>query len=159
MKTIKRLVAALLLLCLAVGLSGCGGGKDLKDTVLDRYNDVLQLVSKHALTLESKFQGKKISGKDAYVGSYTAEYENFDGEEWIFGGTGLERDGGVELTVTYTLRIDSGEASVIWDHSGSQYTLTNSKGESTHEITLGTGDNYIVLKGDNFTGSFDLEVK
>ena len=159
MKTIKRLAAALLLLCLALGLSGCGGGKNLKDTVLDRYNDVLQLVSKHALTLESKLQGKKTKGRDAYVGSYTAEYEDFDGEEWIFGGTGLDRDEGSELTVTYTLRIDSGEASVIWDHSGSQYTLTNSKGESTHEITLGTGDNYIVLKGEDFTGSFDLEVK
>ena len=159
MKTIKRLAAALLLLCLALGLSGCGEGKDLKDALLDRYSGVLQLVSKHALTLESKLQGKKTKGKDAYVGSYTAAYENFDGEEWIFGGTGLDRDEGSELTVTYTLRIDSGEASVIWDHSGSQYTLTNSKGESTHEITLGTGDNYIVLKGEDFTGSFDLEVK
>lgn len=155
MKIVKKLVVALLFLCLVSGLAGCG---NLKDRFLDGYNNLLQFSSKHALTKESELQGEKVNGADAYVGSYIAEYENFDGEEYFFGGTGLERDAS-ELTVTYTLKITSGSASIIWDHSGSQYTLTNIEGEGTHEVILGSGDNYIVLKGENFTGSLELEVK
>lgn len=156
MKTAKRLTITLLILCLVFGLAGCGG---LKDNILDGYNDLLQMTSKHALTKESDLKGEKTKGDDAYVGSYTAEYKNFFGEEYIFGGTGLERDAGNELTVTYTLKITSGSASIIWVHSGSQYTLTNVEGEDTKEVTLGSGDNYIVLKGEDFNGSLDLEVK
>ena len=156
MKTAKKLVAALLSLCLVLGLASCGSSKD---DLLDDYNDFLQFSSKHALTKESNLKGEKEKGDDAYVGSYTAEYEHFHGEEYIFGGTGLARDAGNELTVTYTLKITSGSASIIWDHSGSQYTLTDVEGEDTKEVTLGSGDNYIVLKGEDFTGSLELEVK
>ncbi len=158
MKMAKRVVAALLLLCVVLGLAGCGS-ENLKDNILNGYEHWLEFNSKHALTKESKLQGEKTKGEDAYVGSYAAEYENFDGEEYIYGGTGLERDAGNELTVTYTLKITSGSASIIWDHSGSQYTLTNAEGKDTKEVTLGSGDNYIILKGEDFTGSLELEVK
>lgn len=156
MKTAKKLVIVLLSLCLVLGLAGCGS---LKDGFLDGYNDLLQFTSRHALTKESDLQGEKAKGDDAYVGNYTAEYENFNGEEYIFGGTGLERKDGNELTVTYTLKITSGSASLNWIHSGSEYTLSNKESSDTTTVTLGSGDNYIVLKGENFTGSLELEVK
>ena len=157
MKTIIKSTVVLMLLCIALGYSGCGG-ENIKDTLLSGYQSFLQLTSKHALTKESELQGKKIKGGDAYVGSYTAAYEHFDGEEYIFGATGLERAAGNALTVTYTLKITSGSASVIWDHSGSRYALASVEGEGTHEVTLGTGDNYFVLKGEDFTGHLELEV-
>lgn len=158
MQTIKRLTAISLFLCLVLGLSGCGG-ENLKDKLLDGYNNFLQFSSRHALTKESKLQGKKTKGEDAYVGRYTAEYEDFDGKEYIFGATGLERETGNDLTAAYTLIITSGSASIVWIHSGSEYTITNSEGEDTFEITIGSGDNYIVLEGEGFTGSLELEVK
>ena len=122
MKTVKKLVAALLLTCFVLGLTGCGTG-NLKDHILDGYNQWLQFSSKHALTKENKLQGKKTKGEDAYVGSYSAGYEDFDGEEYIFGATGLEREKGNELTATYTLKIASGSASLVWIHGGSEYTI------------------------------------
>lgn len=158
MKTAKKLVAALLFTCLVLGLSGCGAG-NLKDNILDGYNQWLQFSSKHALTKENKLQGKKTKGEDAYVGSYSAGYEDFDGEEYIFGATGLEREKGNELTATYTLKITSGSASLVWIHSGSEYIITDTESEDTFEITIGSGDNYIVLKGEDFSGSLELEVK
>ena len=95
MKTAKNFVAALLLTCLALGLSGCGA-RNLKDNILDGYNQWLRFSSSHALTKENKLQGEKTKGEDAYVGSYSAGYEEFDGEEYIFGGTGLEREKGAD---------------------------------------------------------------
>ncbi len=156
MKTAKKLVIVLLSLCLVLGLVGC---RSLKDGFLDGYNDLLQFTSRYALTKESNLQGEKAKGDDAYVGKYTAEYESFNEEEYIFGGTGLERKDGNELTVTYTLKITSGSASLNWIHSGSEYTLSNEESSDTTTVTLGSGDNYIVLKGEDFTGSLELEVK
>ena len=158
MQTTKKLTAISLFLCLVLGLSGCGG-ENLKDKLLDGYNNFLQFSSRHALTKESKLQGKKTKGEDAYVGRYTAEYEDFDGKEYIFGATGLERETGNDLTAAYTLKISSGSATIAWIHSGSEYIITNSEGEDTFQITIGSGDNYIVLEGEGFTGSFELEVK
>ena len=158
MKTAKKFAAALLITCLILGLSGCGAG-NLKDNILHGYNQWLQFSSKHALTKENKLQGEKTEGEDAYVGSYTARYRDFDCEEYIFGATGLERETGNELTVVYTLEITSGSASLLWIHSGSEYTITDVEGEDTFEITIGSGDNYIVLKGEDFSGSLELEVK
>lgn len=158
MKIAKRLVTALLLFCLVSGLAGCRA-ENLKNNLIDKYNHWLQFASKHALTRENDLQGEKKKGADAYVGSYTAEYENFDGEEYIFGATGLEREAGNELTVTYKLKIISGSASIIWDHSGSEYTITDTESEDAFEITIGSGDNYIVLKGKDFSGKLELEVR
>ena len=158
MKTTKTHTIVPLLLCLILGLSGCGG-ENLKDNLLDGYNNFLQFSSRHALTNESKLQGKKIKGVDAYVGSYSAEYGGFDGKEYIFGATGLECVTGSDLTASYTLKITSGSASIVWIHSGSEYTIANSSGEDTFQITIGSGDNYIVLEGEDFTGSLELEVK
>ena len=158
MKTAKKLAALLLLTCLILGLSGCGA-VNLRDNILNGYNQWLQFSSKHALTNKNKLQGERKLGEDAYVGSYSAEYEDFDGEEYIFGGTGLERETGNELTAKYTLKITSGSASLLWIHSGSEYTITDSESEDTFEITIGSGDNYIVLKGEDFSGSLELEVK
>lgn len=62
MKTAKKLVAALLLTCLVLGLSGCGAG-NLKDNILDGYNQWLQFSSKHALAKENKLHGKKWKGR------------------------------------------------------------------------------------------------
>lgn len=156
MKTVKKLLAALLLTCLVLGFSGCVAG-NLKDNILDGYNQWLQVSSIHALT--NKLQGEKTEGEDAYVGSYTAGYENFDGEEYIFGATGLKRETGNELMGTYTLKITSGSASLVWIHSGGEYTIANTESEDTFEITIGSGDNYIVLKGEDFSGSLELEIK
>ena len=158
MKTAKKLAAALLLTCFVWGLSSCGA-ENLKDNILDGYNQWLQASSKHALTNENKLQGERKSGEDAYVGSYSATYEDFDGEEYIFGATALERETGNELTAAYTLKITSGSASLLWIHSGIEYTITDTESEDTFEITIGSGDNYIVLKGKDFSGSLELEVK
>ena len=58
MKTAKKLAAALLLTCFVWGLSSCGA-ENLKDNILDGYNQWLQASSKHALTNENKLHGER----------------------------------------------------------------------------------------------------
>lgn len=57
----------------------------------------MQSFSKYALTKEKNLQGEKDNGDDAYTGTYTATYDEFNWKELIFGGTALERENGNHL--------------------------------------------------------------
>lgn len=130
-----------------------------KDEMLDEYEDALHFFSKNALTNESDLQGEKEQGDDAYTGSYSADYKKYSDTEHIFGATGLKRENGNTLHVTYTIEIESGEVQLNWLHSGSVYTLADEAGSGTIELTIESGDNYISLEGKDFTGSLSLKVE
>lgn len=158
MKTMKILTAALLSLCLVFAITGCSGD-NAKDSMINSFNDMLQHFSKYALTEEKDLQGDKMKGEDTYTGSYFAEYEKFNGTEYLFGGTGLERKNGDDLTVTYVLTVDSGIAKLYWLDKDEKKIIADTSDTDTYSVTLNTGDNYLVLDGDNFCGSLQVTVE
>ena len=158
MKKIKILTAALLSLCLVFTITGCSGD-NLKDSVINGFNDMLQHFSKYALTDEKDLQGDKTKGEDTYTGSYTADYEDFNDKEYIFGGTTLERDKGSELTVTYELTVDSGTAKLYWLDKGEEKMIADTSKNGTYSVTLDEGDNYLTLEGNDFCGSLQVVVE
>ena len=162
MKKSRVIMSVMLVLCLNFCVTGCGTNHDkgsLKDNLIDGWDSWMQSFSKHALTKEKELQGEKDKGDDEYTGAYTASYDEFNGKEFIFGGTALEREKGNQLKVTYMLTIDKGRAELYWIAGGDEYTIANDNSEDTKEYTISSGDNYIVLKGENFSGSLILTVE
>ncbi len=158
MKRIETLVTVLMSLCLVLSLTACGKGS-LKDNFIDGYDNLLQSVSKHALTEDKDLTGEREYGVDEYTGSYEADYKKFNGEEFLFGGTVLERNKGNALKVTYTLKITSGTAALYWLAAGEEYTIASEDADDVYEFTIGSGDNYIVLKGEDFSGTLTMTVR
>lgn len=186
---LRKLISVLLLLTvLMTSLTGCGmdlvrgiireyednkeGIKselhELKDGIKNELNDWISSFSQYSLTEDKKLKGERERGIDDYVGSYEAEYTRFSGEEYIFGGTSMERKNGSTLKVTYSLHIRSGTAALYWLGSADEHIILGDKeqhmiaevtAEDVYEFTLNTGDNFIVLKGDDFTGSLSLKVE
>lgn len=153
MKKIFICVLSVLLVC---SLCACG---NLKDTVLDGYDNLIQLFSKQVLTDDKDLVGERKYADDEYTGTYEADYEKFNGEEFLFGGTALEREDGNALKVTYTLKITEGTASLYRVASGEEYTITDEDSDDIYEFTISSGDNYIVLKGEDFTGALTIAVE
>lgn len=153
MKRGKTLLAAALALCLVFALAGCN-----KDSILNGFNDLLHHASRYALTDEKDLTGERTEGVDTYTGSYTAEYNGFSGTEYLFGGTGLEREKGNELTVTYELTVDSGSAELYWRDKDNRYTLAGTEGNGSNSLTLTAGDNYLVFEGEDFQGTLYITV-
>ena len=98
-------------------------------------------------------------GADDYVGTYEAEYEQFTGEEFIFGGTSLKRKEGSDLQATYSLTIQSGTAVLYWLDGEDNIVFTDVSDEGDYEFTIHAGKNFIVLAGGQFTGSLALTVE
>lgn len=154
----RILTVSLLSLCLILTITGCSGD-NVKDNVINGFNDMLQHFSKYALTDENDLQGDKTKGDDTYTGSYVADYEDFNGEEYIFGGTALERDKGSDLTVTYQLTVDSGTVRFYWRDKEEGKIIADASDTGTYSVTLEEGDNYLTLEGDDFCGSLRVTVE
>ena len=154
----RILTVSLLSLCLILTITGCSGD-NVKDNVINGFNDMLQHFSKYALTDENDLQGDKTKGDDTYTGSYVADYEDFNGEEYIFGGTALERDKGSDLTVTYQLTVDSGTVRFYWRDKEEEKIIADASDTGTYSVTLEEGDNYLTLEGDHFCGSLRVIVE
>ena len=83
---ILSLAATLLAICCILsGVTACD-----KDTILQHYDNALQMGGTLARTPDAALQGIRVPGADGYTGAYTAAYRNFSGTEILFGGTALK---------------------------------------------------------------------
>ena len=114
-KLILKLAAAAAVCCMAFSLAGCSLLDNMdKDKVLNTYNDVISSAGKTLLTKNLSLKGDRDYGTDQYVGTYSADYKNFSGTEYLFGGTFIERETGKNVTVTCTFEVTNGTAQLFW---------------------------------------------
>lgn len=151
----RKLMALCLMICCLFSMSACS-----KDEIVEQYNDALQAVGDNNLTSDKKLQGERDLGEDSYVGTYQADYDGFTGKEIIFGGTSLERDSGNEIIVSCDLSIDDGSIQLLFQSGDSDSeVLCESSGSYSETIELPAASNYIIVQGENFTGSIKLTVE
>ena len=152
----KKIVLALAFVLLgSFMLAGCS-----KDEILNHYNNIVQSAGSIELTGKSSLQGEKEKGIDDYTGTYTADYANFSGTEYLFGGTSIKREAGKEPSIDCTLEIMEGTAKVFWiSGSDEAVTLIEATGTYSDTITLPDGGNYIGIECENFTGNIILNIE
>lgn len=178
----KRWIALLLILLLLSGsLAGCGMVgmlersvmgefqdmkdnihqelEDIWDSLVDEINEWSENAAEHAITEDVLLRGKRELGVDNYTGSYEAAYDWFSGEEYIFGGAAVLRRQKEALEATYSLTVESGSASLYWLHGGKESLIADMTEAGTYEFNLRIGENFIVLKGEHFTGRLSLKVQ
>ena len=152
----KKIVLALTFVLVgSFMLAGCS-----KDEILNHYNNIVQSAGSIELTGKSSLQGEKEKGIDDYTGIYTADYANFSGTEYLFGGTSIKREAGKELSIDCTLEITEGTVKVFWiSGSDEAVTLIEATGTYSDTIILPDGGNYIGIECENFTGNIELNIE
>ena len=153
----KKIVLALTFVLVgSFMLAGCS-----KDEILNHYNNIVQSAGPIEQTGGNRHcKGKKEKGIDDYTGTYTADYANFSGTEYLFGGTSIKREAGKELSINCTLEITEGTAKVFWiSGSDEAVTLIEATGTYSDIITLPDGGNYIGIECENFTGNIELNIE
>lgn len=174
----RRLIFAAVSVLLLVNLAGCGTDLvkgfikeyednkegihqelgELWDGFLEEANDWSESFATHSITKDQDLIGSRERGADNYVGTYEASYTQFDGEEYIFGGTTLKRKDGGNLYATYSLTVRSGEATLYWMEGDNKIVIADTSNEGIYEFTIHAGKNFIVLEGETFTGTLNLNV-
>ena len=174
----RKLISAAVSVLLLAGLARCGAdlGKglikeyednkegihqelgELWEGFLEEANDWSESFATHSITKDQDLIGNREKGIDNYVGTYEATYTQFDGEEYIFGGTSVKRGEGSNLYATYSLTVQSGEATLYWMNGDDKIVIADTSNEGIYEFTIHAGKNFIVLEGETFTGTLDLNV-
>lgn len=136
-------------------VSGCD-----KDQVLDHYKKVIEKGGDMNLTGDKDLHGKRKFGSNKYVGNYEGTYQNFSGEEILFGGTKVDRESGNTIHVKCDVDIRKGSAEIIMQTGNEEPNiLIQDTGEYEKEIELPDASNYLSVKGDDFSGSVKIEIQ
>lgn len=131
---------------------------ELWDAFLEEAHEWSESAAIFSITDDHDFVGNREKGVDNYVATYDADDSEFDGKEYLLGGTSLKRQDGSDLCAVYSLTIQSGEARLYRMDGCDEIILADTSGEGTYEFTIHAGKNVIVLDGTQFTGSLTLTV-
>lgn len=145
-----------LVIILWITIFNIGIGANPKDKVINTYNSFIQSFDTAGLTSNWKLKGKRKYGVDKYVGTYIANYDNYSGEETIFGGTAISRKNGDHIKVKIKIEKESGNINVIAKLGNNETTLISDTGEYEDNIYVGGVSYYLTLKLDNFKGNIDI---
>lgn len=124
-----------------------------------RQQSGAQKLAGHDITKNLSLKGDRDFGTDKYVGTYSADYKNFSGTEYLFGGTSVERETGKNVTITCTFEVTNGTAQLFWlCGSDDPVILLEGSGEYSETVELPEGGNYFGITGDGLKGSVELTI-
>lgn len=145
-------IAVIVIVCMSI----FANGDSPKDKIINTYDKVIQSFDNAGLTNNWKLKGKRDFGKDKYVGTYKAKYDNYTGEETIFGGTSLHRENGDHLELIIKVQKQSGNIKAISKLGDNEITLIEDTGEYEDTIYIDGMSYYLTVNLDSFTGSIDV---
>lgn len=132
----------------------------VKDSVLGAYQTLVDGAGAAVLTPESQLKGQLAKGGDDYTGSYRADYQDFTGTEFLFGGTTVEREAGGTVELTCSLDLESGEAAVfLLSGAEDPAVLLSGSGSYAGSVTVDGASTYIGVWGDHAAGTVSVEAK
>ena len=143
-----------LVIILWITIFNIGIGENPKDKIINTYDSFIQSFDTAGLTSNWKLKGKRKYGVDKYVGTYIANYDNYSGEETIFGVTALSRKNGEHIKVK--IAKESGNINIIAKLGNNDTTLINDTGEYEDNVYVEGVSYYLTIKLDNFKGNIDI---
>ena len=147
----KKIIAFVLLLCMALSFTGCQFNYEKPSEMLEKFEGWAENLGQSQITEDGDLIGERILSEDAYAGRYCADGEDETGKDVVFGGASVEKR---QLKVYGT---ESGKATVRirqnWDVTEVE---TDEDGNFETNLSLDNGGNYIMVNYEDFTGSIEL---
>ncbi len=150
----KRIVIIISIVFISLIVCGCS-----KEEVINEFDNTIKMISDNILTKDERLVRDRVFGVDHYVGSYKANYKDFSREEILFGGTTVERKNGGVVHVKLTIKGESGKVSVIARMKGEDIVLGDKNAIYEVDLNVLDGGNFIIVKGDKFSGILKLEIE
>jgi len=149
----RYFITIILLLAIVLTLPACSG--NWKDNAVDQWDNLTNFLSKSQITKDKDLIGSRtLEGDDYYIGSYSAECENADGRDVVFGGASVYEK---QLKVTAKVETQSGSATFrIRLGADVEEHTADEDGNLELELELGSGNIYVMIDYEDFTGSVEL---
>lgn len=150
----RQIVIIISIVFISLIVCGCS-----KEEVINEFDNTIKMISDNILTKDERLVGDRIFGVDHYIGSYRANYKDFSREEILFGGTTVERKNGGVVHVKLTIKGESGSIKVIARLKGEDIVLGDKNAIYEVDLNVLDGGNFIIVRGDKFSGFLKLEIE
>lgn len=127
-----------------------------KEKILEKYNHTLESVGALRLTSTEKLQGARTFLNNHYTGIYEATYNNYSGEEYIFGSTSLNSIENVHIKIV--LENTTGKINITLNQRGKITELCQDQNTCEYDFSLSSGSNYLSLNMNNYTGNIFISL-
>ena len=150
----KKVFIILILSTIVLTLcSGCS-----KDEVLSFYEKTSEQFGDLVLTINSKLKGERDFGIDHYTGTYKVVYKKFNGSEIIFGGTTIDREG-ESIHIKLEVSDSIGDLKIIYKLKEKEKVLAIQDGTYEYDFNVKDGSNYLIIKGNNYSGQVNIKIE
>ncbi len=149
----KKIGCILVIICFA--LMFCAGCS--KDSILGFYKGINETLGDTVLTNKNKLKGTREFSSDHYTGTYSVTYNNFTGEEVIFGGTTIERDEN-DIHIKLNIEDSKGDIKVIMKLKENEEILATEDGNYQFDFNVKDGSNYLIIRAEKYSGKVDIEI-
>lgn len=149
----KKVFVSIVVVVLIFSLSACSG--NWKDNAVAGWDNLTNALSKSQITKDDDLIGKRtLTGEDYYTGSYTADCENADGRDVVFGGASVY---GKKLKVTAKVKTTSGTATFrIRIGAEVEEHTADEEGNLELDLELESGNIYVMIDYADFSGSVEM---
>lgn len=149
----KRLFVVLLCIVMLLTFAGCSG--NWTDNAVAGWDNLTNALSRSQITKDDDLIGKRtLTGDDYYTGSYTADCENADGRDVVFGGASVYEK---KLKVTAKVKTTSGTATFrIRIGAEVEEHIADEEGNLELDLELESGNIYVMIDYADFSGSVEM---
>ena len=149
----KRLFVVLLCIVMPLTFAGCSG--NWTDNAVAGWDNLTNALSRSRITKDDDLIGKRtLTGDDYYTGSYTADCENADGRDVVFGGASVYEK---KLKVTAKVEETSGTATFrICIGTEVEEHTADKNGNLEMDLELESGNIYVMIDYSEFSGNVEM---
>ena len=153
---IKMIFIGIIILFVLIG--AFGGLYIAKDKVIENYDSIVHFFGENSLTKDKNIIGNRKFGVDKYVGTYNVEYDDFTGEEILFGGTALSRKNGDHIHIKFEISNSNGKIEVVMRYKDTDKIIATEDGSYDWDSYVEGASCYFIIKADHYFGKIDVEI-
>lgn len=143
--------------------TACSGFDKLADSLKSGVEQVGSNVaigkSNALITPYQSFNGKRTSDNTAFLATYDAAVNGFDGQDILVGNTDLKSNDCRKITVHYSFDTISGACRLVYIDPELEENVLAENGDGSVTIQLKSGANYIGLYGADYDGIIRITVE
>lgn len=163
MKFFKKGFVILIAGIMLLSCTACSGLDKLADGLKSGAeqvgNNVVIGKSNALITPYQSFDGKRTSDNTAFLATYDATVNGFDGQDILVGNTDLKDSDCHKSTVHYSFDTISGVCWLVYTGPDLEENVLAEKGDGSVTVQLKSGANYIGLYGTDYDGTIKITVE
>lgn len=127
------------------------------EVLIKSYSSVIEVLGKSQLTSGFSLIGERYDEEDDYTGCYRCTEDGKSGQDVVYGGCSIKS---LKLRISGKINKNSGNVRIfIRNGKNIGEVEADENGSFNEEISFDSGDSYILVQYEKFSGDIDFKIE